>query len=88
MSEAVERRDMTEGRALLTEREREALTGDGSDSYRYKTRTYFRSRLEQLETDVTLLAEHDPELLEELREVVCEDAADGDSREAKDTTTK
>ena len=88
MSEAVEGRGMTEGRALLTEREREALAGDGSDSYRYKTRTYFRSRLEQLETDVALLAEHDPELLDELREVVCEDATDGDGRGATDTTTE
>lgn len=78
MSEAVEGRSMTEGRALLTEREREALAGDGSDSYRYKTRTYFRSRLEQLETDVALLAEHDPELLDELREVVCTDPETND----------
>jgi hypothetical protein len=71
MSEAVQQRGMTEGRALLTEREKEALAGDGSDSYRYKTRTYFRSRLEKLERDVEMLAEHDPELLDELRDVVC-----------------
>lgn len=71
MSEAVKQRTMTEGRALLTEREKEALAGDGSDSYRYKTRTYFRSRLEKLEGDVDMLAEHDPELLDELRDVVC-----------------
>jgi len=64
---------MSAGRGLLTEREREALRGDGSDSYRYKTRTYFRDRLEELEDDVALLEEEDPELLEELREIVCED---------------
>jgi hypothetical protein len=77
MSEAVQQRTMTEGRALLTEREKEALAGDGSDSYRYKTRTYFRSRLEKLERDVEMLAEHDPELLDELRDVVCADAEGG-----------
>jgi len=66
---------MTEGRGLLTEREREALAGDNSDSYRYKTRTYFRRRLEKVETDIEILAENDPELLEELREVVCEKTA-------------
>lgn len=64
---------MAAGRGLLTEREREALRGDSSDSYRYKTRTYFRNRLSELEADVELLGEEDPELLEELREVVCED---------------
>lgn len=62
---------MSDGRALLTDREREALTGGATDNYRYKTRSYFRNRLEKLERDVALLAEHDPELLEELRSVVC-----------------
>mgnify|MGYP006298843007 CR=1 FL=1 len=64
---------MSEGRGLLTKREREALAGDDSDSYRYKTRTYFRRRLEKLTRDVEILSEHDPDLLEELREVVCEE---------------
>lgn len=63
---------MTEGRGLLTEREREALAGDDSDSYKYKTRTYFRRRLEKVEADIEVLAENDPELLQELREIVCE----------------
>lgn len=65
---------MTEGRALLTEREREALAGETSDSYRYKTRSYVRSRLEALEDDVAVLKKNDPELLDELRAVVCPDA--------------
>lgn len=86
MSEAVQQRTMTEGRALLTEREKEALAGDGSDSYRYKTRTYFRSRLEKLERDVEMLAEHDPELLDELRDVVCADAESG--RETGETPSE
>ena len=63
---------MTEGRGLLTERERQALAGNDSDSYKYKTRTYLRRRLEKVETDIEILAENDPELLQELREIVCE----------------
>ena len=70
MSESTETTTMSEGRGLLTEREREALEGDGS-SYQYKTRTYFRRRLEKVKKDVAILEEHDPELLAELREVVC-----------------
>jgi len=73
MSENTESTTMSEGRGLLTDREREALQGGGSDSYRYKTRTYFRRRLEKVERDVALLKEHDPDLLNELRDVVCED---------------
>ncbi|MDL0138888.1 hypothetical protein PNP85_05160 [Halobacterium salinarum] len=62
---------MPQGRALLTEREREALAGEASDSYYHKTRSYFRNRLDELEKDLDVLAEHDPELLEELQEIVC-----------------
>ena len=67
---------MTEGRGLLTEREREALAGEDSDSYKYKTRTYFRRRLKKVESDIELLDKHDPELLNELRNVVCERGPD------------
>lgn len=65
---------MSEGRGLLTDGERKAIAGETSDSYRYKTRSYFRDRLEQVEHDVEVLREHDPELLAELRGVVCDDA--------------
>jgi hypothetical protein len=65
---------MTEGRALLTEREREALADDESGSYRYKTRTYLRNRLDRLERDAELLREHEPELYERLQATVCDDA--------------
>lgn len=65
---------MTEGRGLLTDREREALMGeDSSDTYRYKTRTYARRRLEKLERDVEVMEEHAPDLLDELRAIVCEE---------------
>jgi len=64
---------MSEGRGSLTEEERKAIAGEKSDSYRWKTRSFFRSRLEAVEGDVAVLREHDPELLEELREVVCDE---------------
>jgi len=67
---------MSEGRALLTEREREALAGDESGSYRYKTRSYLRNRLEKLERDAELLAEHEPELFDRLQAAVCDDVAE------------
>jgi hypothetical protein len=68
---------MSQGRGLLTESERDALAGNASDSYEYKTRSYVRSRLEKLAEDVKVLEEHDQELLGELREVVCPTQEDG-----------
>jgi len=65
---------MSEGRGLLTEEERKAIAGEKSDSYRWKTRSFFRSRLEAVEDDLGVLKEHDPELLDELREVVCDES--------------
>jgi hypothetical protein len=64
---------MSQGRGLLTEREREAIAGETSDSYRYKTRSFLRDRIEKVADDVELLKEHDPDLLDELRDAVCED---------------
>lgn len=73
MTAATQTANMAQGRGLLTESERAALAGESSDSYRYKTRSFLRDRLEELEADVSVLEEHDPELLEELRGVVCDD---------------
>jgi hypothetical protein len=73
MVEDTETTVMSQGRGLLTESEREAIAGGASDSYRYKTRSFFRDRLIELEKDVQILREHDPELLEEVREVVCDE---------------
>ncbi|APX97566.1 hypothetical protein BB347_13635 [Natronorubrum daqingense] len=67
---------MTEGRGLLTESEREAIAGERSDSYRYKTRSYFLNRVDEVEKDIEVLEEHAPDLLEELQEIVCEDGDD------------
>jgi len=63
---------MAERRALLTDREREIISknADVSDDYRYQTISRVRKRFRRLEGDLEALGEHG-ELLEELREVVC-----------------
>lgn len=64
---------MTDRRALLTEREREIVSGeaeDVSDEYRYQTVSRVRSRLQRLEDDMDALEAHG-DLAEELRAIVC-----------------
>lgn len=73
MAQDTERSSMSEGRGLLTTEERKAIAGEKSDSYRYKTRSFFRNRLEKVAKDVDVLEEHDEEMLEELKEVVCDE---------------
>ncbi|MFC6718912.1 hypothetical protein ACFQGT_14465 [Natrialbaceae archaeon GCM10025810] len=60
-------------RGLLTEREREILRGeaDVSDNYRYRVVSRIRTKIENVDEDVDILAENHEDLLEELREVVC-----------------
>lgn len=60
----------TEGRGLLTETEREAIAGERSDSFRYKTRSYLKRRIEKLEKDVEVLETHAPDMLDDLQEAV------------------
>jgi hypothetical protein len=69
----IERLGMADGRALLTDREREILSGDAdvSDNYRYKVESTARQRIRQLEADVTVLREHHPEIFAELQNTVC-----------------
>ena len=65
---------MARTRALLTERDRELLTDEEGGNRRYQAISEIRSRInEELSTDVHLLEEHHPELLSELREVVCDE---------------
>lgn len=61
-------------RGLLTEREREILTGeaDVSDNYRYRVVSRIRTKIENLDQDVDILANNREDLLEELRQVVCD----------------
>jgi hypothetical protein len=84
-----------EGRALLTANEREAIAGDRSDSYRYKTKSYLKSRIEKLETDVEVLENHAPELLADVQDAVNVDDKQSqqdptpdetETREQQDTT--
>lgn len=65
---------MSIGRGLLTEGEREYLRGESGDQRMYEARSRFRTRIEEsVAKDVELLEQHQPELLDELREIVCED---------------
>lgn len=84
MSIETEGTSMSDGRALLTDREREALKTDESGSYRYKTRSYIRNRIERLEADAELLAEHEPELFEKLQSVVCDAVSGHESQRPTD----
>ena len=50
------------------------LVNEGEDQRRYEAVSRVRGRVnDELTTDIELLEEHHPELLDELREVVCED---------------
>lgn len=65
---------MAKTRALLTETEREQITGEHGDERRYQATSRARSRLrDELPTDVAVLRDHHPDLYAELREVVCEE---------------
>lgn len=62
-------------RAIMTDTDREYISGEGnpSESQRMQSISRVRSRItDELTKDIEVLEEHHPELLEELREVVCE----------------
>jgi len=64
---------MAKTRALITEREREQIAGEHGDRRRYEATSRVRRRIkEELTTDVAVLDKHHEELLQEVREVVCE----------------
>jgi hypothetical protein len=66
-----------EGRALLTDREREIISGeaDVSDNYQYKVESTIRNRVrKRLADDIDALQEHFPEVYELVIEEVCDDA--------------
>jgi len=71
---------MSERRALLTDREREIVSGDAdvTDSYRYQTVSRVRTRFERLESDLEALEKHG-ELADELLNIIC--GTTGDSEE-------
>jgi hypothetical protein len=74
MCMAKQNADMAE-RGLLTDREREIIKGeaDVSDDYRYRVVSRIRNKIERVDGDVSILEEHRADLLEELREVVCDE---------------
>ena len=69
-----ERLGMARTRALMTETEREQIAGRQSEQRKYEATSRVRRRInEELGRDVELLEEHHPDLLEELRAVVCKE---------------
>lgn len=64
---------MAQSRALITKKEREHIAGEHGDRRKYEAVSRVRSRInDELSTDVEVLEAHHPQLLEELREIVCE----------------
>jgi hypothetical protein len=65
-----------EGRALLTDREKEIISGDAdvSDNYVYKTKSIVRNRVrKRLAEDVEFLEDNFEEVYEMVIESVCEE---------------
>lgn len=62
-------------RALMTETDREHITGKSDPSQEQKDQSVYRVRQrihEELPGDIEVLKEHRPDVYEELREIVCE----------------
>lgn len=62
-------------RGLLTENDRKVLAGEKGDENRQRNVIWeVENRIrDEVEKDVEVLAKHHPDLLKELREVVCDD---------------
>ncbi|WP_459809645.1 hypothetical protein [Halopiger thermotolerans] len=61
----------------MTDTDREYISGEGdaTDNQRMQSVSRVRSRInKELPTDIEVLEEHRPDLLENLRDVVCDDA--------------
>lgn len=67
--------EMARTRALMTRTDREYIAnkGDVDENKRYQAISRVRDRLDELEEDVEVLQQHHPELLQEIREVVCDE---------------
>lgn len=63
---------VTDYRGLLTDRERDILTGtvDVSQNYVYQIRHRVREKIDRLSGDVEILDTHHPDLAKELRRAV------------------
>lgn len=62
-------------RALMTETDREYIANedDVDENKRYQAVSRVRDRIDELATDIEVLEDNHPELLEEVRDVVCEE---------------
>lgn len=70
----IEYQRMAKSRALITEREREQIAGEHGSTRKYEATSRVRSRVrDELGRDIELLRRHHPDLLGEIREVVCDD---------------
>lgn len=72
-------RVMGRTRALMTETDRAQISGDADvdENKQYQAVSRVRDRLDELRRDVEILEEHHPDLLEEVKEAVCEGGQDG-----------
>lgn len=62
------------GRGILTDYEKDCIAGKKEKQREYEARSRIRARIEgPLVGDIRHLKQHDPELLDELREVVCDE---------------
>lgn len=74
MDADVFRQRMARRRAMLTDTERELLDADEKSDRYYQAVSRIRRKVnEELTEDIRLLEQNHPELLSELREVVCGD---------------
>ena len=65
---------MSRRRAVLTDRERELIADEEAGDRRYQAISRVRRKIsEELVEDIDLLENHHPKLLEEMRDVVCEE---------------
>jgi hypothetical protein len=61
-------------RALITERERDAIAGNETDKERYEAVSRVRARVhDELVRDMSILCEHHEDLYAEVREVVSDE---------------
>ena len=71
---------MSRYRAIMTETDREHISGESDPSNQQRDQAVYRvsKRItEELPKDIAVLAEHRPDKLEELREIVCEEVDEG-----------
>jgi hypothetical protein len=69
-----------ERRSILTEREREILSGeaDVTEKYYYVVVSRVRKKIEGIEEDLEFLDDHHDSLGDEMREVVCDDGQESE----------